>query len=208
MVTRDSGFFVTGGSLRSDTPSYIERRADKELLEALLKGEFCYVLTARQMGKSSLTVRTAARLRERSAQVAVLDLTAVGQNVTAEQWYYGLLLRLGEQLCMEDEVDDYWQDNSLYGPLQRFMQALHRIILQRVSNLHSRLVIFIDEVDVVRSLPFVTDELFAAIRECFNRRTEDPKFDRLTFCLMGVAAPTDLIRDTRMTPFNIGRRIE
>src|SRR5262249_30597535 len=31
---------------------------------------------------------------------------------------------------------------------------------------------------------------------------------RLTFCLLGVASPSDLIRDTRMTPFNIGRRIE
>src|SRR5262249_3756336 len=69
-------------------------------------------------------------------------------------------------------------------------------------------VIFIDEIDVVRSLPFATDEFFAAIRECYNRRVEDPLMERLTFCLLGVASPSDLIRDTRMTPFNIGRRIE
>src|SRR5262245_11534695 len=31
---------------------------------------------------------------------------------------------------------------------------------------------------------------------------------RLTFCLLGVATPADLIRDPRTTPFNIGRRIE
>ncbi len=35
-----------------------------------------------------------------------------------------------------------------------------------------------------------------------------PEFERLTFCLLGVATPSDLIRDTRTTPFNIGRRIE
>src|SRR5262249_2492069 len=69
-------------------------------------------------------------------------------------------------------------------------------------------VVFLDEIDAVRSLPFSTDEFFAAIRECYNRRTRDPAFERLTFCLLGVAAPTDLIRDTRMTPFNIGKRIE
>src|SRR5207247_545453 len=46
------------------------------------------------------------------------------------------------------------------------------------------------------------------IRECYNRRSEDPEFNRLTFCLLGVATPSDLIRDTRITPFNIGRRIE
>src|SRR5262249_10618644 len=36
----------------------------------------------------------------------------------------------------------------------------------------------------------------------------DPAFQRLTFCLLGVASPSDLIRDVRLTPFNIGRRIE
>ena len=60
----------------------------------------------------------------------------------------------------------------------------------------------------MRSLPFSTDEFFAAIRECYNRRAQEPKFARLAFGLLGVAAPSDLIRDTRMTPFNIGRRIE
>src|SRR5205085_11161453 len=44
--------------------------------------------------------------------------------------------------------------------------------------------------------------------ECYNRRAEDPEFARVTFCLLGVASPSDLIQDTRTTPFNIGRRIE
>src|SRR5437867_3385491 len=69
-------------------------------------------------------------------------------------------------------------------------------------------VLFIDEIDAVRSLPFSTDEFFAAIRECYNRRSQDPAFERLTFCLLGVATPSDLIQDTRTTPFNIGHRIE
>ena len=59
-----------------------------------------------------------------------------------------------------------------------------------------------------RSLPFSTDEFFAAIRELYNRRSREPSFARVSFGLLGVASPTDLIRDTRLTPFNIGRRIE
>src|SRR5207248_147120 len=70
------------------------------------------------------------------------------------------------------------------------------------------IVLFLDEIDAVRSLPFSTDEFFAAIRECYNRRSQDPAFERLTFCLLGVATPSDLIQDTRTTPFNIGRRFE
>ena len=57
-------FYVVGGTMLPDAPSYVERNADKELFNALTNGEFCYVLTSRQMGKSSLMIRTASRLRE------------------------------------------------------------------------------------------------------------------------------------------------
>jgi hypothetical protein len=232
-TTADPGhFYVTGGTLRHDAPSYVERQADKDLLDGLLKGEFCYVLTSRQMGKSSLMVRTAARLREQDVQVVVLDLTAIGQNVTPEHWYDGLLMRLGRQLRLEDELEKFGESHSKLGPCQRFFTALREVVLQKLSVVSGqlsvasessrvpersttdhrqrttdKLIIFVDEIDVVRSLPFSTDEFFAAIRECYNRRTEDAEFNRLTFCLLGVATPSDLIRDTRTTPFNIGQRI-
>jgi hypothetical protein len=199
------GFYVTGGTLRPDAPCYVERQADKDLCTSLLRGEFCYVLTSRQMGKSSLMVRAVRRLRQEGVAVAVLDLTAIGQNLTIEQWYDGLTARLGQQLDLEDELLAFREAHLDWGPLQRWISAIETVVLARVS---SPLVIFIDEIDLVRSLPFSTDEFFAAIRECYNRRAREPRFGRLSFGLLGVAAPSDLIRDTRMTPFNIGRRIE
>jgi hypothetical protein len=198
-------FYVTGGTLRPDAPSYVERKADRELSEGLLHGEFCYVLTSRQMGKSSLMVRTVRRLRQDGVAVAVLDLTAIGQNLSLEQWYDGLLSRLGQQLDLEDEILAFATAHSELGPLQRWMMVLEEVVLQRIPG---KVVIFVDEIDIVRSLPFSTDEFFAGIRECHNRRSREPAFGRLAFGLLGVATPTDLIRDTRMTPFNIGRRIE
>ena len=80
-----SGYFVAGGTLRPDVPSYVERPTDDELLEAALAGEYCYVLTPRQMGKSSLMVRTAQRLREYGIATAIIDLTRIGSQTSAEQ---------------------------------------------------------------------------------------------------------------------------
>ncbi|HVG20498.1 MAG TPA: AAA-like domain-containing protein, partial [Blastocatellia bacterium] len=113
-------FYVVGGSMCYDAPSYVERKADKDLFSALLRDEFCHVLTARQMGKSSLMLRTAAKLRDSGVGVIVLDLTAIGQNLTAEQWYAGLIVKMGSHLNLEEELLTFWANQTQIGPMQRW----------------------------------------------------------------------------------------
>jgi AAA domain-containing protein/carboxypeptidase family protein len=198
-------FYTTRGALPRDAQSYVERQADDDLYKNLIEANFCYVLTARQVGKSSLMLKTAARLQGEGVAVAVLDLTAIGQNVTAEQWYYGLLEQMGRRLGLEDELEDYWLAHDLLGPLNRWTGAITDVVLARYTN---KIVIFIDEIDAVRSLPFETGEFFAGIREFFSRRQVDQELSRLTFCLLGAARPSDLVSDLRMAPFNIAKRID
>src|SRR5947207_13163698 len=112
MSAETAGFYISGGTLRHDALSYVERQADTDLYSALGQGEFCYVLTSRQMGKSSLMVRTAARLREEGIAVANFELTALGQNLTAEQWYEGLLGNIGQELGLEEELEQFWPEHE------------------------------------------------------------------------------------------------
>ncbi|WP_395139120.1 AAA-like domain-containing protein, partial [Armatimonas sp.] len=204
-MSAEFSFFVTGGTVPTDSPSYVERKADKELLLALQSGDYCFVLNSRQMGKSSLSVRTITKLNAAGSQTAFVDLTKIGaQNVTPEQWYAGLLAETGRSLNLRKEFVVYWKEQAQLPPVQRYFGALREVALNTIT---SSIVIFIDEIDAVRSLSFPVDEFFAAIRACFNSRTQDAVYQRITFCLVGAATPADLISDTRMSPFNIGRRI-
>jgi len=201
-----SNFYVAGGPVERGAPSYITRMADKELYSNLVAREYCHVLTSRQVGKTSIVVHTSEQLKKEGIAVAYLDPTPIGINATVEEWYHGMLNQIGQELDLEDQVEDYWtahRDET--SPLQCWMGAIHRVILKQIKE---PIVIFIDEIDFLLSLPFSADEFFAGVRSFYNRRTDNADFKRLTFCLLGVLTPSDLIRDPGMTPFNVGRRVE
>lgn len=200
-----SDFFVVSGTMRHSSRSYVERPADDELFRRAKEREYCYVLTARQMGKSSLMVKTAKRLKAEGIGAAIIDLTQLGQNIAIDAWYIGILNRICGQLQLRHlNTEQWWQNHTHLSAVQRFTDFLYQEIL---TSTDQPVVIFIDEIDLTLNLDF-SDDFFAAIRAMYNSRASNPLFGRLTFILLGVATPSDLIKDRRRTPFNIGHQID
>ncbi|HEY9600933.1 MAG TPA: AAA-like domain-containing protein [Allocoleopsis sp.] len=208
MVTAPSPFYKyqVGGSLPPNAPSYVKRQADEQLYQALLLGEFCYVLNSRQMGKSSLRVQTMQRLQSVGICCGTIDITAIGtQQVTPEQWYASIVGSLASTLKLKVNVRTWWRDRDHLSLVNRLSEFIETVLL---VDYDQNVVIFIDEIDSVLSLKFPIDDFFSLIRACYNKRAENSSYKRLTFALLGVATPADLIADKNRTPFNIGQAIE
>ena len=200
--------YQVGGSLPMDAPTYVVRSADRQLYKALTKGEFCYILNARQMGKSSLRVQIAKQLKTEGINCAAIDLTGISdRQVRPEQWYAGLAFLLVKAFHLTESVNirSWWRDRDILSSSQRFSEFIETVLL---TNLPGKIAIFIDEIDSVLNLNFDPDPLFKILRYCYNKRADLPDYNRLTFVLLGAASPYQLIQDKNSTPFNIGQKIQ
>lgn len=110
------------------------------------------------------------------------------------------VLRVSE-LNLDIDLEEWWCRNSFIHPSLKLSKFVEEILLQGTKNI----IIFIDEIDSLLNLEF-KDDFFAFIRSCYNKRTEKLKYRHLTIALLGVATPSDLIKDKNHTPFNIENR--
>jgi hypothetical protein len=177
-----------GGTLSPRRDIYIERPEDETLLKLLLSQEYVNILSPRQMGKSSLMVRTIGKLNSAGVRTASIDVAAdLAGTHEPEKWFLALVREITRQLNLDIDAASWWRVNSDDALGQRFQRFFREVVCENISDSDS-IILFLDEIDNTLSYAF-TDALFTAIRGMYNSRSVDNRFQRITFCLIGVATP-------------------
>ena len=130
-------------------------------------------------------VRIVGELKARGVRVATVDLAVeIGAPPDADSFYLSLLQCIARELDLDITPDDWWRDRSSNTVNQRFIDFFQAVALAQIE---APIVVFFDEIDSTLRLRY-TDDLFTAVRGMYNQRATMAVFERLTFCLLGVAS--------------------
>ena len=199
---RDPRYYVVGGPVQPGRDCYQHRNADAELFRRISDGEYCHVLAQRQTGKTSLAASTALKLRERGTLVAMVDLTQISSEDPSEnvgRWYYSIAYRIVRELRIRADVQSWWKERGGLTNLQRMREFFTEIVLQETTQ---PIAILFDRIEATKDEPLAQD-LFSAIRACYDARITDSIFQRLSISIIGSLAPAELVKDLHGSPFEI-----
>ncbi len=185
---------------------YVHRDADRQVRNIIKDmGRPGYVLVSRQMGKTNLLLNAKRELETTDDVFVYVDLSNPFANAKD---------------CFENIIDTAIETNS-----ERFEGAKIQILDRReflkdtpahkqhsnelrilLNAIQGKLVIILDEIDALTKT-FYSDQIFAQIRSIYFSRVNFEELSRLTYLLSGVIEPTDIIKDPKISPFNIGQKI-
>jgi hypothetical protein len=189
------------GTMDCESKFYVERSSDPLALEAIKRqGVTITIKGPRQMGKSSLLIRTIETAVTASKRVAFLDFQLFDKATlnNADSFFRQFCSWLSDELEMADKVDEYWQ--MPLGNSQRCTRYVSRYLLKDFGK---PLVLAMDEVESVFDSEFRSD-FFGMLRSWHNSRATTPIWKKLDLALVTSTEPYQLIDNLNQSPFNVG----
>jgi len=218
-IMHNSFYQITGGGLRPDAPTYVEREADNLLWEFTQSERnncgVCYILAPRQTGKTSLINKTVDKLRSQTTICVTISLQELGHFDSETLLYLNILLSIFKQVSdigiiksrskpvnLVKKLNGLWSKDKSVQPTVKFREFLIAEILKKINT---NLVIFIDEVQSLISWGLNNE--FIGFLKSLTENNNEPSLKQLAFVLLGVAKPSDLVTNYTYA-FNFGKHIE
>ena len=194
---------VPGGALDVEDPWYLPRPTDETALAVIRQpGQTLTIKGPRQMGKSSLLMRTVKAGVDIGKRVALLDFQLVDDKTkaNADLFFKRFVSSIAEQLELPDTVDEVWDDG--FSNPQNSTRYVERHILQ---PLQTACVLAIDETDSIFRADFSND-FFAMLRSWHSLRANPLRrgWKKLDIVLSTSTEPQFFIERPHESPFNVG----
>jgi serine/threonine protein kinase len=189
------------GTMDPQSRFYIERPEDAVALSAVTRqGVTLTIKGPRQMGKSSLLMRTMAAAARSGKEVVFLDFQLFDKTALrdAETFYRQFCTWITDELDLDDAVEEYWK--RPLGHSQRCTRYVGRHLLKQVER---PILLAMDEVERVFETEFRSD-FFSMLRSWHNDRAIKPRWRNLDLALVTSTEPYQLIENLNQSPFNVG----
>ena len=193
------------GAIESQSPFYIVRDADRIVDEItnLEKGATFAIKGPRQVGKSSLLLRTAEAAAKAGKNLALLDFQEIDDTyfANADTFLRNFCEMISSELKLESRVDEYLDGQPNIRKCTRYMGDY---LLKEAAPV----VLALDEVEKVFERPFQSD-FFSMLRGWHNRRARfnDPIWKRLDMVIVTSTEPHYFIKNLAESPFNVATKV-
>lgn len=173
---------------------YVERRGDTELSEHIGLNRWVNLYGSRLEGKSSLVTRTQRRMRESGMRVGYLTLENIVMDEARppfqREFFEGLRSHWEDDLSVETG----WEPaNVEIESGSAFRSLIDRLLL----TIPDRILLILDEIDILTRLPYGTS-LLNQFRLLHEERARNPEhYQRLVIVLVGQRPIADLVDPQR-----------
>ena len=194
--------------MNAESELYVIRPSNKEIALNAIKrqGVTITIKGPRQMGKSSLLMRTINEANKADKTVAFLDFQLIDKAMLKDGniFFKQFCSWLTDSLDIEDRVEEYWR-----GQLNpyRCTRYLSKYLLE--GDRHRPLVFAMDEVDSIFEADFRSD-FFGMLRSLAQQPTATGStfLNFLIWLLVTSTEPYQLIENLNQSPFNVGEVLE
>ncbi|NTW68775.1 MAG: hypothetical protein HGB23_02865 [Chlorobiaceae bacterium] len=187
---------------------YVQRDADKQVRNIIRDmGRPGYVLVSRQMGKTNLLLNAKRKYETISDVFLYIDLSNSFPDARScfESIIDVAIETYPEKFC---EVSNVIYDRRIHlkdTPAHKQHTNELRLLLKALNG--GKIIIILDEIDALTKTDY-SDQIFSQIRSSyFASRVNYNEFYGLTYLLSGVVEPNEIIKDPKISPFNIGQKI-
>lgn len=185
---------------------YVHRDADRQVKNIIKDmGRPGYVLVSRQMGKTNLILNAKRELESSNDVFVYIDLS--NPFPSAKDCFENII-----DIAIETNPEKLEDAQKIINEKREGLKDIPahkqhtnelRVLLKAIKG---KLVVILDEIDALTKTSY-SDQIFAQIRSVYFSRVNFEELSRLTYLLSGVIEPTEIIKDPKISPFNIGQKI-